>query len=197
MTTRVGPRHAPRRRWRRWATSPAGATSTPPPPARRSAARRPTELAGTSACPCAGGGSAVTLVGGLAATRNGRSRPAAQRIDAHSARSTSAGSGPIDETASTGCSRDGSTSTVGVDCRHPAAHAPAVQRHADDRADRYRSQQLLRERVVELLVEPGDVGQDPDAACAADPSVRVIRVLRAGLVRTKHSDCSKHSDRRD
>ena len=90
------------RRWRRRARSLAGAQALRHRQSRRSAARRPTELVGISACPCAGGGSAVTLVGGLAATRNGRNRPAAHRIDAHSASSISAGSGPIDEMPRTG-----------------------------------------------------------------------------------------------
>ena len=46
-------------------------------------------------------GSAVTLVGGLAVTRNGRSRPAAHRTDAQRASSTNSGGGPSDVAATT------------------------------------------------------------------------------------------------
>ena len=42
----------------------------------------------------------------------------------------------------------------------PAAHAPAVQRYPHDRADP--DLEPLRDRVVERLVQPGDVRQDPD-----------------------------------
>ena len=50
---------------------------------------------------------------------------------------------------------------VGVE--HPAAHPPAVQRHAHDRADHDAAPASRREaRVVERAMDRGDVGLDPD-----------------------------------
>ena len=60
---------------------------------------------------------------------------------------------------------DGAVGRVELD--DPAADAPAVQRHAHVRPEAHVQDERLGDDVVELLVEPGDVGQDP-----GDPGTR-------------------------
>ena len=73
---------------------------------------------------------------------------------------------------------------VGIERRHPTANAATVERHADDRADRHRRAQVVGDRVVELLVEPSDVGLHPDRRRRHGPSHPVLggerSVRRAG-----------------
>ncbi len=61
----------------------------------------------------AGAGNPATFVGGDAATRNGRRRPAAQRIDAQWASSISSAGGPRELTLASGRSRSASTPAAG------------------------------------------------------------------------------------
>ena len=98
-----GGQHAPARRRR-----PAGAAASRH---RRRAARRRPSWPGSATQPGAAraGGSPATLVGGLAVTRNGRSRAAAQRTAAHRRQLDSSGAGPRDDTAASGRSRATST----------------------------------------------------------------------------------------
>ena len=107
-------------------------------------------------------------------TRNGRSRPAAQRTDAQRARSTSSGAGPSELTFESGRIRSIFEGQIGrIELDDPAADAPSVQRHAHLRADSDAVGELVRDEVVELLVQPGDVGNDP-----GDHRVSAIRRRR-------------------
>ncbi len=45
--------------------------------------------------------------------------------------------------------------------RHPAPDTPAVQRYAHERSDRHGRREALRDEIVEVLVETGDVREDP------------------------------------
>ena len=49
---------------------------------------------------------------------------------------------------------------VWVELDHPATHATSVQRRSHQRPDPHRGGQLVGDEVVELLVQPGEVGQD-------------------------------------
>ena len=115
----------------------AGGTTTTTSP--RPPDTRPARVVGdaSTATAGAGAGSPTTFVGGLAVCRNGRSRPAAHRSDAHAA---------SDDERRVGSERRHRRHrlqprrrhlTVGrVEGDHPAPHAPRVQRHAHDGADR-------------------------------------------------------------
>ena len=104
---------------------------------------------------------AATIVGGLAATRNGRSRPAAQRRLAQRARSSISGGGPTELTLAIGRSRSALTSSSGSRAMTHPPDAPAVERDPHQRADGDGGRHLGWYGVVEVLVEPGDVGEDP------------------------------------
>ncbi len=92
---------------------------------------------------------------------NGRSRSVPQRSAAQRARSITSGDGPNPDQPATGSNRAVGQRRVGrSDRHHPAADAPAVQRHAHLRARRDAVGQRRRHEVVELLVQPGDVGHD-------------------------------------
>ena len=55
-----------------------------------------------------------------------------------------------------------SRSTCGVtERRDPTADTTAVQRDAHDRPDRHERREALGDEIVEMLVETGDVREDP------------------------------------
>ena len=131
---------------------------------RRPAARPRRRATGLGASPVrAARRSPATFVGGLAVTRNGRSRPAPQRDRRPPASSISSGAGPtrltMRRSARSRSTVDGAVGGSSGD--HPAADPPAVQRHPHHATRRRTSTRSVGDEVVELLVEPGDVGQDP------------------------------------
>ena len=110
----------------------------------------------------------MTARSGEAVTRNGRNRRAAQRTDAHSASSIRPADGPAPVTFTIGLSaigfRRSASTTVGDlvgQLDDPAADATTVEVDTNDRADLHGRREVIGNEVVELLVEPRDVGEDP------------------------------------
>ena len=107
-------------------------------PRRRAAAPVVRRSAGSGRVPVRRpGGSPATLVGGLAVTRNGRSRPAAQRTDAHRASVDQPGRrADATLTLVIGLSSRQVDGTGGrVERDHPSPDTPPVQRHAHVRPE--------------------------------------------------------------
>ena len=72
------------------------------------------------------------------------------------------GDGPMpDHLASGNQPVEGDGSVGRAERDDPAADPATVQRDADHRADCHTGAQRLGDEVVELFVEPGDVGDDP------------------------------------
>ena len=81
--------------------------------------------------------------------------------------------GPSETTASDRQQRASSTSGVDVVGDDPPAHAPAVQRHAHDRADAHARGERVGNEIVEDALDGGDVGHDP-----TDPLVDDVWLMR-------------------
>ena len=96
---------------------------------------------------------------GDAATRKCRRR-AAHRTPAHSARAMSSADGPAPVTAADLLQRGGIDLGF-AERRDPPADTTAVQRDSHDRPDRHERRETLGDEIVELLVETGDVREDP------------------------------------
>ncbi len=111
-------------------SSVGGRRSMPPPDRSRSAA--PSWTGAIGRVVRRGGGNPATLVGGLAVTRNGRSRVAPQRTAAHRARSISSGPGPRELTWAIGRSAvvgppRGSSSTTQPRTRRPCSGTRTIE----------------------------------------------------------------------
>ena len=155
----------------------AASRSTPPPPPSRRAGVGMYRLDGDVRCVARAAGRRRR--GGLAATRNGRRRPAAQRTDAQRARSISSAVGPTRaDLGDRPQLRSTRRQSVGIEVDDPAADAPPWSGTRTIVPTSTSRRQFVGNEVVELLVEPGDVGQDPGDARAAGGVRRAIRRRR-------------------
>ena len=177
---RERPRARPRRRPRRSSTRrPAHIAATS---SRRSSKRRPPhdrpDRTGVADGTCGVLVTPVRLVGsggtrlGADAERSTATRGPLQRHAIQSASVDDVGGRAVRTRprAARGAARR--SSGVDVVGDHPAAHAPAVQRHAHDRADAHQRRERVGNEVVEDAFDRGDVGRDPADAGHAPLDVR-------------------------
>ncbi len=113
-----------------------------------------------------------TLLAGDAERRTATRGPH-HRHPIHSLSATTSAGGPSEDDGQERQQlRVVSTSGVDVVGDDPAAHAPAVQRHAHDRADAHARGQLVGNQIVEDALDGSDVGRD-----STDPHLHPTHLL--------------------